>query len=475
VVDIELSFTSATEIARRIAAGELSPAEVTANAIARIEAVNPSLNAFCAIYADEALDEADQRTRDLAAGRIRGPLHGVPVAIKDGTPTKGRRTTLGSHAYENWIPDYDAAIVTALRRAGAIVVGKTTLPEFAHSSFTESPLLGITRNPWNLGHTPGGSSGGAGAAVASGCVPLAEGTDMGGSVRIPAAWCGLVGLKPSLGRIPQDILPSTFDNLAHHGPLARTVDDARLFLRATQGPDDRDIQSIGTPLDLAGPAAGDIEGKRFALSIDLGGWWVDAEVEQKVRGTAEALAAAGAIVADVELPSLASYDDDWTVLWAVYMAAYYGEHLEELGDRMDPAVVKLIEHGRQVSAVDYKRLEIARTQLWRIISGVLAEHDGLLCPTMAVPAPKVGKQNPRPTPPDDGLCHAHDMTAVFNLVAPCPVVSVPAGFTRSGLPVGMQIVGRRWRDDDVLDTARAVELERPWTDHRPPLDGPNEA
>jgi Asp-tRNA(Asn)/Glu-tRNA(Gln) amidotransferase A subunit family amidase len=291
---------------------------------------------------------------------------------------------------------------------------------------------------------------------------------MGGSVRIPAAWCGLVGLKPSLGRIPQDILPSVFDNLAHHGPLARTVDDARLFLRATQGPDDRDIQSIGTVLDFAGPSAGDVEGRRFALSIDLGGWWVDAEVERAVRDTAEALAAAGAIVDEVPLPSLAPYDDDWTVLWAVYMAAFYGEHLEELGDRMDPSVVKLIEHGRQVSAVDYKRLEIARTQLWRVIAGVLADHDGLLCPTMAVAAPPVGKHERRSPPPDDGLYHSSDMTALFNLVAPCPVVSVPAGFTAAGLPVGMQIVGRRWRDDDVLDAARAVERVRPWADHRPP-------
>jgi Asp-tRNA(Asn)/Glu-tRNA(Gln) amidotransferase A subunit family amidase len=468
VVDIELCFTSATELARRIAARELSPAEVTANALERIDEVNPTLNAFCAVYADEAKAEADQRTRELSSSNARGPLHGVPVAIKDGTPTKGRRTTLGSYAYENWIPDDDAAIVIALRRAGAIVVGKTTLPEFAHSSFTESPLLGITRNPWNVAHTPGGSSGGAGAAVASGCVPLAEGTDMGGSVRIPAAWCGLVGLKPSLGRIPQDILPSTFDTLAHHGPLSRTVDDARLFLQATQGPDDRDIQSIGAPLDLAGPAAGDVTGKRFALSVDLGGWWVDTAVVDAVRETAVALATAGAVVHEIELPSLAPYDEDWTVLWAVYMAAYYGEHLEELGDRMDSSVVHLIEKGRQVSAVDYKRLEIARTQLWRVMAGVLSDHDGLLCPTMAVPAPKVGKHDPRPSP-EDGLYHSDDMTAVFNLIAPCPVVSVPAGFTTAGLPVGMQIVGRRWRDDEVLEAARAVELVRPWADHRPPL------
>ena len=170
-----------------------------------------------------------------------------------------------------------------------------------------------------------------------------------------------------------------------------------------------------------------------------------------MRVTAAALATAGAAVEEVRLPSLASYDDDWTVLWAVYMAAFYGHHLEELGDRMDRSVVKLIEHGRRVDAVDYKRLEIARTQLSHVVAGVMADFDGLLCPTMAVPAPPTGKHGTRPPPPDDGLYHAADMTALFNLIAPCPVVSVPAGFTTGGLPVGMQIVGRRWRDDHVLD------------------------
>src|SRR5499433_2877999 len=264
MVDLDLCYTPATVLARRIAARKLSPVEVVKNALARIDAVNPKLNCFCFVYPEEALKAARAAERAVKAGRKLGPLHGVPVAIKDLTPTKGKRTTLGSYTHEHSVPEHDAAVVEKLRAAGAILVGKTTTPEFAYSSFTESPLWGATRNPWNPERTPGGSSGGSGAAVASGCVPLAEGTDMGGSVRIPAAWCGVVGLKPSLGRIPLDILPSAFDNISHFGPLARTIDDARLFLAAAQGPDERDIQSIGTPLDLDGPISTSLEGMRLA-------------------------------------------------------------------------------------------------------------------------------------------------------------------------------------------------------------------
>ncbi|HEX6092539.1 MAG TPA: amidase, partial [Dongiaceae bacterium] len=196
MADLDLCYTPATELAARIRDRKLSPVELMKNTLARIEAVNPKLNCFCFVYPEEALAKARAAEQAVMEGRILGPLHGVPIAIKDLTPTKGKRTTLGSYTHENWVPDRNAVIVDRLDAAGAIMVGKTTTPEFAYSSFTESPLWGITRNPWDPGKTPGGSSGGSGAAVGSGCVPLAEGTDMGGSVRIPAAWCGIVGLKP---------------------------------------------------------------------------------------------------------------------------------------------------------------------------------------------------------------------------------------------------------------------------------------
>ena len=200
MADLELCYTPATELARRIRAKKISPVEAVKNSLARIAEINPKLNCFCFVYPEDALQKAREAEAAVTAGKPLGPLHGVPIAIKDLTPTKGKRTTLGSYTHEHWVPDYDAVIVEKLAGAGAIMLGKTTTPEFAYSSFTESPLWGITRNPWNPERTPGGSSGGSGAAVASGCVPLAEGTDMGGSVRIPAAWCGIVGLKPKIGR-----------------------------------------------------------------------------------------------------------------------------------------------------------------------------------------------------------------------------------------------------------------------------------
>ena len=215
--DLDLAYASATKLAGMIRDRQLSSVEAVGNALARIDEVNEALNCFCFIYGEEALTLARAADRRLARGAPDGPLHGVPIAIKDFTPMKGKRTTQGSLILEHWVPDKDPIIVARLRAAGAIVIGKTTTPEFAHSGFTESALWGLTRNPWDLSRTPGGSSGGSAAAVSAGCVPIAEGTDMGGSVRIPAAYCGLVGLKPSLGRIPMDIIPSVFDNIPISG------------------------------------------------------------------------------------------------------------------------------------------------------------------------------------------------------------------------------------------------------------------
>ena len=469
MTDFELAFTGAVDLARMIATRAVSPAEVVSNALSRIDEVNPKLNCFCFVWHDEAVDAADAATRAVARGEELGPLHGVPVALKDTTPTAGHRTTLGSYTHEHWIPDRDAYIVGALRRAGAIVVGKTTTPEFAHTLVTDSRLWGVTRNPWNLERTTGGSSGGSAAAVAAGCVPLAEGTDMGGSVRIPAAWCGIVGLKPGLGRIPMDTLPGLFDLMSHHGPLARTIDDASLFLQVAQGPDDADILSVSCPLDLPAPVPASVEGLRLALSIDLGLWAVDPEIEAAVRGAAAALRDAGAAVEEVEVSVTRKDEEIWVDLWSVFMVTYYGHLVETYAAKMDPDVLDLIEGGNKLSAVQLKRLEVERTGLWRRLAPVFASHDALLCPTMATgpsPAAKVDRPKDRP---DDGRYHAADMTGVFNLVAPCPALSVPCGWDGHALPIGLQVVGRRWREDTVLQIGRAVELAIPGAIRRPPI------
>ena len=461
---VDAAAPTAHALASAIASGERSPVEVVATAVERALMVQPSLNCFTSIWVDEAMAEAERAAQDVAAGRPLGVLHGVPVAIKDTSPAAGHLTTFGSHAFADYVPDHDAYVVGALRRAGAIIIGQTTTPEFAHTLRTDSPRWGVTRNPHRLDRTPGGSSGGSAAAVASGCVPLAEGSDMGGSVRIPAAWCGIVGLKPGLGRIPMDVLPALFDTISHHGPLARCADDARLFLAATQGPDDADILSVPGPLDLSRPLDADIRGLRLGLSVDLGSWLVDEEIAAAVTAMAEQLGAAGAEV-DVVDPGVTPYDEAaWVEVWRVFMAANYGELVAAHRERMDPEVLQLIAAGEAMSAVHYKRLERVRTSLWHRLRNVLAGRDALLCPTMAQPPWPAAKADGVPAPPPGDGYPSPDMTSIFNLVAPCPALSVPCGEharpEHAGLPIGLQIVGPRWREDIVLRIARAVEVIR---------------
>jgi len=472
MADLDLAFMSANEQAKLVASGELSPVELIDNALDQIADVDPALNCFAFVWAEEAREASKGAAEAVAAGARLGALHGVPIALKDTTPTKGHTTTLGSFTHENWVPERDAKIAVSLAEAGAIVVGKTTTPEFAHSYVTQSRLWGVTRNPWNLERSPGGSSGGSGAAVASGCVSLAEGSDMGGSVRIPAAWCGVVGLKPGLGRIPMDVLPALFDNISHHGPLARTVDDARLFLAVTQGPNDADILSVTSPLDLSAPLRGDVAGMRVALSVDLGAWAVDPSVEAAVRSAAAALADAGAIVTEVD-PGLTGHEEEvWDRLWEVFMATYYGHLVAEFGERMDPDVLGLIERGEAMSAVEYKRIEFDRTAMWKRIAPILADHHVLLCPTMAQgPLPASLDGFDPPTPPDDGRCHSPDMTAIFNLISPCPALTVPCGLDTDHMPVGAQIVGRRWDEATVLRIGIAIESAVSPSPARPSLAG----
>jgi Asp-tRNA(Asn)/Glu-tRNA(Gln) amidotransferase A subunit family amidase len=463
-------YRSAVELAALIRKRELSPVELVEAALARIALVNPALNAFAFVYPEAALEAARAAEAAIEGDAAPGPLHGVPIALKDFTPTKGLRTTLGSFAYEHWVPDFDAVVWQRLKAAGAILIGKTTTPEFAHSSFTESPLWGITRNPWNRGRTPGGSSGGAGAAVAAGCVPLAEGTDMGGSVRIPAAFCGVVGLKPSLGRIPMDILPTVFDSISHFGPLARTVEDAALFLALTAGPHDADIQSLPEGPDPRGRLGEEIAGKRLAYSPDLGFFAVEAEVRREVEAAIQALVEAGAIVEAADLRWDRSVMDDWGLNWAVLLAACFGQHLERFRDKMTPAVVRLIEQGRAVDAVTLRRLEFTRTHRWHQLAALFERYDALLCPTMVRTAPPVGGTDDDFAGDDEnGRFLGLDMTGPFNFTAQCPAISVPAGWSDEGLPVGLQIVGRRFDDAGVLAIAAALERIRPWHHRRPPF------
>jgi Asp-tRNA(Asn)/Glu-tRNA(Gln) amidotransferase A subunit family amidase len=293
---------------------------------------------------------------------------------------------------------------------------------------------------------------------------------MGGSVRIPASSCGLVGLKPSFGRIPLDFLPSQFDTIQHFGPLARTVDDARLFLAVAQGPDDRDIMSLAPALDLAGPLSISVEGLRLALDIDLGYYAIDREVEAATRAGAEALAEAGAEVEEVDVGWSREIVDAWVAHWGVYLAAFFGDKLAEYRERMDPRVVSLMDAGLALGAVEHKRLEFVRTEQWKKLRPIFERFDALLCPTMSRPAPPVEKDDAvYHEDRSDDLYHGLDMTAQFNNVSQCPALSVPSGWSDAGLPIGLQIVTRRYRDDVALTIGGALERARPWVDRRPPI------
>ena len=460
---------TAAELARAIARGDRSSAEVVDSAFERIAAVQEKLNPFCFVYEEEARELALRADAAVSAGAPLAALHGVPVAIKDFTPLAGKRTTRGSRALEHWVPDRDPVIVQRLAAAGAIIVARTTTPEFAFSSFTESPLWGITRNPWNPARTPGGSSGGSAVAVATGCVPLAEGTDMGGSVRIPAALCGVVGLKPSLGRIPMDILPTAFDSISHFGPLARTVEDVALFLSVTQGPHDADIRSLGDSPDYRDLRPDSLQGRRIALSVDLGFFAVDPEVEANTRAAADMLRDLGARVGEVRLDWSRRVVDAWFACWGVFLAASFGDLRDEHASRMDPEVLRLMAEGDRMDAVAFKRLECVFTEQWQALAAVFESYDALVCPTMALPAPEVGRDDSDFDRDDDsGRYHGLDMTCPFNNVAPCPALSVPSGFTRDGLPTGLQIVGRRHDDRGVLEIGAALEPVIDWRRWRPP-------
>jgi len=477
MVDLDLCYTSATELVRRYIAREISPVDVVQNSLDRIEEVNGTLNCFCFTYPEEALEKAKTAEQLLASGNARA-LEGIPLAIKDFTPTKGKVTTRGSRLLQDWTPDWNPVLVERLEAAGAIMVGKTTTPEFATSGFTDSPLWGITRNPWDTSRTPGGSSGGSGAAVASGCVPFAEGTDMGGSVRIPAGLCGIVGLKPSLGRIPMDIIDTVYCNISHFGPLARTVNDASLFLDVVQGEHPSDIQSLPR-CALPSPVSSDVRGMKFAFDVTLGFCAVDAGVEANLRTTAQALIDAGAMVEEIDLGWDSTIVSIWEGTWAIFMAAAYDKltdvPLDENRERMSQYLVQLIEAGRRIDAVTARKWEFERTRYWHKLGAVLEKHHALLCPTMAITAPPIEMRdwdfagtNAR------GLLKCMDMTSPFNYMAQCPALSVPSGFV-DGLPTATQIVARRWDDALALRIASAIEKAMPWAHKRPDIDLSNQA
>lgn len=466
-----IPFTPATELASLIRRGVVSPLEVTKAVLERIERVNPSVNAYCTVAAEQALKAARAATAAMTRrGATLGPLHGVPVSIKDLTETKGLRTTRGSKIFEHDVPAGDALVVERLRAAGAIVMGKTNTPEFGAGANTYNAVFGATRNPWNLALTCGGSTGGGAVALATGMGPLAQGTDLGGSLRVPAAFCGVVGLRPSPGLVPAYPTALGWDTYGVTGPMARTVADLALMLAAIAGPDPR--SPISYPVDprafTRAVRRPSIKGLRIAWSPDLGVTPVESEIRRVCGEAARVFPRLGARV-DEAHPDFSGLLDIVLTSRDARMVALHGDKLARWRGVMQANLVKNIDDGLGLTAADVGRAERLRTALWDRVRTFLTRYDAIVTPTAAVSPFPV--ETPYPTSIDGAPTTNYIqwilLTYAFTVIG-VPAISVPCGFTRDGLPVGLQIAGR-WRDEaTVLRIAAAFEGAAPWADRRPP-------
>ncbi|WP_067457645.1 amidase [Actinomadura macra] len=460
---------TATEMLDGYRAGTLSPVEATEAVLARIGRENPRLNAFCLVAADSAMAAARASADRWRRGATLGALDGVPVSIKDVLLTRGWPTLRGSKSIDPSGPwEEDAPSVARLREQGAVLVGKTTTPEYAWKGVTDSPLTGVTRNPWDPTRTPGGSSGGAAAAVAAGMAPLALGTDGGGSVRIPAAFTGTFTLKPTYGRIPH-YPASPFGTLAHIGPMTRSVADAALLLDAVCGPDARDWSSLpppGAPF-TGGPDEGaDLSGLRIAFSPDLGYASVDPDVAALVAAAAEVFTELGAKVEQAE-PGFADPVEDFEALWFAGAAKVVENLPPQARTRLDPGLREVCDRGATLSAGDYLGATARRMELGRIMGLFHERYDLLLTPTVPIAAFEAGREVP-PGAPSRRWTGWTPFTYPFNMTQQ-PAASLPCGRTSEGLPAGLQVVGARHADALVMAACRAYEQARPWRDGPPPL------
>lgn len=467
-----LEWTSATELAQLIRRAKLSPVELVDALLARIERVNPTINAYCTVVADEARAAARAAETAARSGDDLGLLHGIPYSLKDLTPTRGIRTAMGSKIFEHNVPDADGLFVQRMRAAGGILLGKTNTPEFGCKPFTDNRVFGATRNPWSLEHSPGGSSGGAAAVVAAGLGPLAQGSDLAASIRQPAAWSGVVGFKPSQGRVPRVPNPSGWSGLSVDGPITRTVADAALMFAAVAGPDPRD------PLSL--PSTGenweeiaeelDLRKLRIAWTPDLGGAVpVDAAVAAICADAARAFETLGASVEEAA-PEIGEIQQAFLVLNAGLRQASLGKYLAEWREQMDPVLVARLELAANTTAVDVARAEVERTAYHQRLCAFFEQFDLLLLPTSVTPPLPLDVRFPIDVA-GASLAQPIDMllpTYAFNF-SNHPAISVPAGWTAGGLPVGLQIVGGWQQDGLVLRAAAAFEQARPWADRKPPL------
>jgi amidase len=452
---------TAVEMARLVRSGALSSREVVAAHLDRIDQVNPGVNAIVTLVKDAALARAAEADEATAHGAAIGPLHGLPVAHKDLQLTAGVRTTFGSPLFKDFVPEEDSLIVQRLREAGAITVGKTNTPEFGAGSQTFNPVFGVTRNPFDSSKTCGGSSGGAAVALASGMLPIADGSDMGGSLRNPASFCGVVGLRPSPGRVPPYPARLGWSTLSVDGPMARTVGDVALFLSAIAGPDARSPIAIHEPGSLfARPLDRNFAGARIAWWIDFGGVPFDPRVRSIVNAQRGVFESLGCRVDDAE-PDLSDADEIFKTLRAYAFVAGLGPVIAGHRDVVKETIRWELDRGERLTAVEIGRAELKRTELYHRMRTFMQRYEFFVLPTVQVPPFDV--EQPYPTEIDGVAMETYIdwmKSCYYISITGHPAISVPAGFTSDGLPIGIQIVGRHQDDWGVLQVAHAFEQAR---------------
>jgi amidase len=449
---------SAAAMAQAIREGRLSAREVMQAHLERIEQVNPKVNAIVTLHADEAMLAAAAADEAQARGKPLGPLHGLPVAHKDLLPTQGMRTTYGSKVHEHHVPKYSALIVERQQQAGAISIGKTNTPEFGAGSQTYNAVFGATRNPYDLSKTCGGSSGGSAVALATGMVALADGTDMGGSLRCPANFCNVVGLRPSVGRVPQVPALDGWDTLSVSGPMARSVEDLALYLSVIAGPDARDPLAIAEDgARFRAPLQQDMRGKRVAFAPTMGGLPVDRRVAAAIEAQRKVFEDLGCVVEEA-WPDMRDAHEIFMTLRAYAFESRLGAVMDQYPGVLKDTVVWNIEEGRKLSGSKIARAVKLRTALFKRMHEFMQRYDFLVLPVNQVPPFSIDQ--PYVTEIDgvkmesyiDWMRSCYLITAAGN-----PALSVPCAFTDEGLPVGMQIVGRHQGEMELLRMGYAFE------------------
>ncbi len=463
----DILWKSALEIREMVRKKEISPVEVLDATLERLNEVEPKINAFLDVTEKQAREGAKQAEKAVMNGNGIGALCGVPLSVKDLIAVKDARLTFGSRALEDNVSSVDAPSVARARAAGAIIIGKTTTSEFGCKGVGDSPLTGITPNPWNLEKTPGGSSCGAAASIASGVTPFGFGTDGGGSVRIPSSFTGLFGLKAHFGRIP--VFPtSATPTLAHVGPLTRTVRDAALLLQVAAGYDPRDPGSVSQEVpDFLAACEKPAKGLKIAWSPTLGYARPSEEVLEITEAAAKVFEELGCEVTEVETVM----EEDPLPLFMAEFFAGAGTRLrpvlENSRDLLDPTVARVLEQALGQEMGEYYNTVFQRYDLRVKFAEFFEDYDLLLTPTLPVPAFGVGLEVPPGFNEENNLAWIY-YTYPFNLTG-LPAASIPAGFTKDGLPVGLQIVGAHLMETDILRAAAAFEEARPWADKKPPL------